>query len=497
MSLYKENYKMTKHSPTPDIISISSHNKIEILGPAELKTLKKGTYQLLAEVGVFYPSEKALKIFADHGADVDWDTKIVRIPPDLVDKAMATAPREFVLGGREPRFDLTLDGSRSYLTTDGCGVHVIDLETREKRSSKKADVAMMARVGDALPMVSFFWPMVSAQDHGLTAPLHECHAGLTSTLKHVRGGTTVYPELAPYLVEMATVVSGSESERRKRPPICANICGIAPLSHDEHGIETALIYSEAGIPVSFMAMPTMGSTAPASVLGAIVQGDAESVSAMVLTQLAHPGAPVFHSIITSLMDPRTGGYIGDMPLPVNFIAVQMAHAWGVPSLGGGSFSSDAPDISWQSAFESGFGGSQIPLAGGDLCGYLGLMNSSMVIYPEQIILDAEIAMNVYETYKAFEFKDLDENLDVIREVGPQGHYLRQKHTRSHIRDFHFSPFFGKQDQEGNLREPREIALDKFKEIEKNHHPEPLPESSLKELDKILAAADKKAMELGS
>ena len=488
---------MEQYSKTPDIISISSHHKIEILSPSELDTLKKGTYQLLAEVGVKYPSEKALKIFDDHGADVDWESCIVRIHPDLVDKAMATAPRDIVLGGREPRFDLTLDGSKSYLTTDGCGVHVIDLHTREKRASSKADVAMMARVGDAIPMVSFFWPMVSAQDFGKAAPLHECHAGLTNTLKHVRGGTTVYPDLAPAIVEMATVVAGSEKERRLRPPVCANICTIAPMAQDAHGIETALIYAEAGIPISFMAMPTMGSTAPASVLGAIVQGDAESVSAMVLMQLAYPGTPVFHSIITSLMNPRTGGYIGDMPLPVRFIAVQMAHAWGVPSLGGGSFSSGAPDIGWQSAFEAGFGGAQIPLAGGDICGYLGLMNSSMIIYPEQIMLDAEIAMNVYETYKAFEFKDLDLNLDVIREVGPQGHFLRQKHTRTHMRDFHYSPFFDQPDQEGNLREPREIALENFKELEKNHHPEPLPESSLKEMDKILAAAEKTASKLGS
>ena len=488
---------MGKYSRTPDIISISSHHKIEILSSSEIDNLRKGTYQLLAEVGVSYPSKKALTIFADHGAEVDWDTNIVRISPDLVKKAMATAPRNIVLGGREPRFDLTLDGSCSYLTTDGCGVHVIDLETREKRASRKSDVAMMARVGDAIPLVSFFWPVVSAQDYGKTAPLHECHAGLTSTFKHVRGGTTIYPELAPYLVEMATVVAGSESERRKRPPICANICGIAPLSHDEHGIETALIYAEAGIPTSFMAMPTMGSTAPASVLGAIVQGDAESVSAMVLMQLAYPGAPVFHSIITSLMNPRTGGYIGDTPLPVRLIAVQMAHAWDVPSLGGGSFSSDAPDIGWQSAFQAGFGGVQIPLAGGDLCGYMGLMNSSMTLYPEQILLDAEIAMNAYETYKAFEFKDLDVILDVIKEVGPQGHYLLQKHTRTHMRDFHYSPFFDQLDQDGNLREPREIALENFKEMENNHHPEPLPESTLKELDKILAAADKKASDIGS
>jgi trimethylamine--corrinoid protein Co-methyltransferase len=232
-------------------------------------------------------------------------------------------------------------------------------------------------------------------------------------------------------------------------------------------------------------------------LGALVVGDAEVLSAMVLMQLAHPGAPVFHSIITSLMNPRTGGYIGDVPLPVSLIAVQLAHAWNVPSLGGGSFSSDAPDIGWQSAFEAGFGSVQIPLAGGEICGYLGLMNSSMILYPEQIILDAEIAMNVYGTYKAFEFKDFDKTLDVIKTVGPMGHYLRQKHTRVHMRDYHYSPIFHQLDTEGKLREPRDMAIEGFKKIYDTHQPEPLPDDVLKEMDLILAAADRTAEELGS
>ena len=132
-----------------------------------------------------------------------------------------------------------------------------------------------------------------------------------------------------------------------------------------------------------------------------------------------------------------------------------------------------------------------------MCGYMGLMNSSMIIYPEQIILDAEIAMNVLDMYREFEFNELDLALDVIKDVGPQGHYLRQKHTRTHMRDFHYSPFFHQQDEDGKTRDPREIALDNFKTLEQTHYPEPLPESSLKEMDQILAAADNIASKLGS
>jgi trimethylamine--corrinoid protein Co-methyltransferase len=354
---------------------------------------------------------------------------------------------------------------------------------------------MMARVCDALPLLSFFWPLVSAQDYGRTAPLHECHAGLTNTLKHVRGGTTTHPRLAPYIVELATVVSGSEDERRRRPPINANICTIAPLAQDTHGIETALIYGEAGIPISFMGMPTMGSTAPASILGAIVEGDAEVVSAMVLMQLAFPGTPVYHSIEASLMDPRTGGYITDLSIPFSVMTVQLAHAWGVPSLGGGSVSNDAPDISWQSGSESGSGSALIPLAGGEICGYMGMMGSSMILYPEKVILDNELCQSAFDVYKDFEFSEMDMALEVIKEVGPRGHYLRQRHTRDHIRDFRYSPLMPKKDDQGNLIPTRDLALEEFKRIFATHQPEPLPDHTLKEMDKILASAEKTAKDL--
>jgi trimethylamine:corrinoid methyltransferase-like protein len=118
---------MEPYSETPDIVPFPTSFKSELLTQADLDTLKGGTLRLLDEVGVHFPSRKAQEILADHGAKVDMDTEIVRIPPDLVQKAMSTAPRSFVLGGREERFDLLLDGGCSYLATDGTGVHVIDL----------------------------------------------------------------------------------------------------------------------------------------------------------------------------------------------------------------------------------------------------------------------------------------------------------------------------------------------------------------------------------
>jgi trimethylamine:corrinoid methyltransferase-like protein len=59
------------YSETPDIIPFSSPHKMKVLSPSELQTLQNGTLYLLSEVGVYFPSVKALRIFADHGANVN------------------------------------------------------------------------------------------------------------------------------------------------------------------------------------------------------------------------------------------------------------------------------------------------------------------------------------------------------------------------------------------------------------------------------------------
>jgi trimethylamine--corrinoid protein Co-methyltransferase len=83
-------------------------------------------------------------------------------------------------------------------------------------------------------------------------------------------------------------------------------------------------------------------------------------------------------------------------------------------------------------------------------------------------------------------------LDVIANVGPRGHFLAQKHTRVHIRDFRLSPLLRQENVDGNPRDPREVALEEFKRLDKTHHPQPLPREALAELDRILAAAEREA-----
>jgi hypothetical protein len=151
--------------------------------------------------------------------------------------------------------------------------------------------------------------MVSAQDFKRSAPLHEMDASWNNTVKHVQSETVMGEIPCRYAVEMGTVMAGSKEELRRRPTFSLTVCTIAPLVQDTHGIEGALVLAEAGVPVGFLAMPTLGTTAPATMAGALVMADAEVISACVLMQLHAPGAPVFHSIMQAWADPRSGAYL--------------------------------------------------------------------------------------------------------------------------------------------------------------------------------------------
>lgn len=478
-------------SLTPPLQPVRPARPYHLIDEKQVAQLAEGTLELLDEVGVHCPSEKCLRIYADHGARVDFDSKIVRLSPDLVRDSLASAPRYYTMGARSPAVDLHLDGTALYCATDGCGVETIDFETRQRRSSRKRDVADMARVADALSSIGFYWPMVSAQDHPAIAPLHELDASFNHTIKHVQSETVMGEELGRYAVEMARVIAGDEETMRTRPPLSLLVCCIAPLGQDKEGMESALLFAEAGLPVGFMSMANVGATGPATLAGTVVAGDAEIVSALVLIQMAHPGAPVFHSFMPGVMHPRTGGYMattweGTLLYP---IGVEMAHHWGVPTLAG-IFATDGMVPGWQSAGDAASSFLLCALAGAETGSGLGLLESCNLLYPESIILDSDIYHRIRTEAAGLDVSREAQALDVIKEVGPRGLFLKHRHTREHLRERKMSELTGPAQTSGKMRDPVEEARVKVENILREHCPEPLEEVQQKELTRILSAAER-------
>jgi trimethylamine--corrinoid protein Co-methyltransferase len=290
---------------------------------------------------------------------------------------------------------------------------------------------------------------------------------------------------------MATVLRGSLEEVRNRPPISLIFCAIAPLVQDKEALEGALVLAEAGIPVVLMSMPTVGTTAPVTYAGALTLADAEVISATVLLQLATPGARIFHSTLQARADPRTGGYAA---YPLNararFAPVEIAHHWGMPALGG-AFGTDSAELAgWQSAAEVGNDPLLVSLAGAEIVTGLGLRDTYTLLYPEAIILDRDIYQQARSALLGMEINPETLAVDVIAKVQRGGHFLGEKHTRKHMRTAMVRSNAQELGATGQYRDPVEVAREKLSWIIEKHHPEPPPADVQKEIDRILAAADR-------
>lgn len=475
----------------PALEPIRSAYRLQYLTDEQLDQLQDATLHVLENVGVKFPSEKALRVLKQHGAQVDQDTQTVKIKRDMVFNAMKTVPRYFVMGARTPEYDLRLEDGVTYFTTDGCGVEVADLDTGQYRASRKSDVGMMARVADYLPSIGFYWPMVSAQDFGRTSPLHELDAGWNNMVKHFQSETIMGEREARYAVEMATVIAGSKEELRRRPPLSSLICTVSPLMQDQPGIEAAMIFAEAGIPVGFLSMPTLGTTAPATQAGALVMADAEIISAVVLMQLMFPGCPLFHSMMQAWADPRTGGYVSyPRDARGRYGVVEMAHHWGMPSLGACYGTDSAVTGTWQSAAEPALDTFLAGLTSPEIVTGMGLSRTYTRLFPEQIILDDDLYQRARAYLQRMDVNDETLALESISNVGPGGHFLGQKHTREHMRTSLVRGVTHQLDENNKYRDPHEVARERVKWIIENHKPDPLEAGQQAELTRILAAADK-------
>ena len=92
----------------PALEPLRSAFRVQYLTDEQLDKLQNATLEILENVGIKFPSEKALNVFAEHGAQVDRVNQIVKIKRDMVFNAMKTVPRYFVMGARVPEYDLNL-----------------------------------------------------------------------------------------------------------------------------------------------------------------------------------------------------------------------------------------------------------------------------------------------------------------------------------------------------------------------------------------------------
>ena len=414
---------------------VGPRRPLRMLAAGDVERIHEASLEVLADVGVMFHSQRALDVLEAHGAKVDRETTVARIPAATVAEALQTLPAAFTLGGRTPEFDLPLDGHHVYLASDGCATFVRDADGTV-RPSVKQDVYEAARVVDGLPNLSATSAIVSAQDAPETSRvLHEFDACMRASRKHsivvsIKDATEAEP-----LIRMAEAVTGGSAELKARPTFSAIVCTVSPLHQERFGMDLAFALAAAGIPVWLYPMPIIGATAPATPAGAAVVDNTEVLAAITAVQLACPGAKLVYAGGPTALFMRTGAYFANVPeaLMLRAAQAQMARFYGLPAgLGWGGTKAKQPEA--QAAYENTLGMALEMAAGADFLFGAGLLDSVQQLSLEELVVADEVFGMVTRLARGVTVDRENLAVDLIEKLGFEGGYLFEPHTRAHIRE---------------------------------------------------------------
>jgi len=469
---------------------------IEFMSAEDRKKIHEATLEVMEQTGIRIHSPVARKSLQRAGAVVDEKTHDVKFPEGLVESLMRTIPKKIVLAGRSGEYDLPVDGTHSYYTTDGCGISVWEQKTKYRRLSTLEDIRRTAVISDWLPYVSIYEPMVVAHDVSKESHvLHGMRVSMENTSKHILTESTTNPDEARAQVKMAAEIVGSVEELRKRHYISAMVCTISPLTLDGLATDAAMVWAENHVPVHITGMSQTGISGPATLAGTLVVNHAETLGLACAMQAHSAGAPLLYGSVLSSMDPKTGSYMGGSPESTILCAgaVEMAYHCEIPNSTGG-FGSGAKVPGAQASLENSIMAMTSAMVGGEVVNGLGVPDGSTLLSYEQLIIDNEIAAMVGKIFGGLEVNRDTMAVDMIKKIGIGGTYLTQLHTMKHMKDFYMPMLWDSEPFDSWVKKGGKDVLDvageKAEHILKEHKPERLEERTSTRLAEIVAGFEK-------
>lgn len=475
--------KIFKQDDTPGRALFSS------ISAEECQRIHEASLEILERVGARLFLDEAVSLLKKAGASVS-DGNLVRIKPDLVEKALATVPKTTALYDRHSNPALFLGGDRCYYGPGSDCLNIIDHRTGQRRKPVLKDLMEGVSLCDTLPNIDFLMSMMLPTDvAGTAADRYQMEIMLTYSTKPIIF-VSYGMEGCKDAVEMAEAVAGGAEALRERPFLTCYINAISGLRHNTEALEKLVFLAEKNLPSLYIPASTAALSSPVTPAGAVALDFAGVLMGLVISQLVREGAPVIvPGMPQGTFDMRT--LVTSYCEPERILPQAMAHFYGLPMFAIGGVS-EAKLGDQQAAAEAAMSLVVETLTGSDIIHDLGYLESGLTFSFIQLVLCDEMISWVKAYTSEIKVNEETLALDVIAEIGPDGEFLDTDHTLRHYKERWYPTIFERATyqawSEKGGKSFSERAREKIDGFLAQHKPERLPTSAEEEIERILARA---------
>jgi trimethylamine--corrinoid protein Co-methyltransferase len=469
--------------------------RIQFLSQETIERIVAEAYDLLSDPGVRVHSDRAMRLLAEHGAEVDFEAQVAHIPADMARQAVETAPSSFYLYDADGQPAVHYGDDDVQFDPGSAAIEIVDHGARHSRDPVTADFVRFIKLADGLGALDAVATSLVCTDVPQdVSDLYRLYMVLLYTRKPVVTGAFAI-ETWGVMKDLLVAVTGSEEALAEKPRAVFDVCPSPPLLWSDITCENLMDCAQYRVPAELVSMPLTGATAPATLIGSVVQHAAECLSGVTIHQLVNPGAPIVWGGSPAAFDMRTG----TTPMAaIETIMIDCSYAevgkyLGLPThayLG----MSDAKIVDTQCGFESGIGAVLAALTGINMISGPGMLNFESCFSLEKLAIDAEIVGMAKRLVKGMVERETPLALDIVRQVGHAGNFLVTDHTRRWFREELFIPspvvdrdFRRDWASKGRLS-AAERAHRRVEEVIAAYKPKDLPAEVVRELESITLRA---------
>lgn len=390
---------------------------------------------VLCRLGVTIHNQAALTLLGDHGAEVDNARLHVRFTPDLIDRAVRDAPAGFKLYDVLGEEAVDLSGMNVNYTPGSAALNILDGASGRMRRPTTADYVRYVRLMERMTHIaSQSTAFIPADVPEKISDGYRLYLSLLHGEKPVVTGAFTI-EGFTVMKDMQVAVRGSEVALKAKPLTIFSCCPTSPLKWSEVTCQNLLDCARYHIPVEFIAMPLSGFIAPVTLVGTLVQHTAETLSGLVISQLASPGTPILYGGSPAIFDiryetPPMGAIETEM---IDCAYNEIGKFLGLPTQAYTALS-DAKQLDAQAGLETSMGATLAALSGINNISGPGMLDFESCFSLEKLVVDNEICGMTRRMLAGIEPKEDFPSLPHFEELLGEGHLLIARHTRTYRKD---------------------------------------------------------------
>jgi trimethylamine:corrinoid methyltransferase-like protein len=470
--------------------------RLELLSPEQADAVVADAFAVLANVGFQVDNADGRALLREAGVAERGGRFFAA--EEAARGALATAPSQITVYDREGRATLELGCGRVQFNPGSAALWILDPETGRRRPPVTSDLRRLAWVTDACGHIAGQSTALVPSDVPETVgDRWRLFVALLNGTKPVVTGTFA-KDAFTVMHALLVAVRGGTRQLEERPLAVFDCCPSPPLRWSDLTCQALVDCARAAIPAELVSMPLGGATAPVTLREMVVQHAAESLSGILIHQLARPGAPIVWGGSPAAFDMRHGttpmGAIETMMVDV--ANAQIGRRLRLPTHAYMGMS-DAKAIDWQTGTESGLGVVLAALGGVDLVAGPGMLDFESCQSLEKLVLDDVICGMALRLDRGIAHDSATQAVDLIGELVALGGFLGHRHTRDNFRRELFIPprlverGTYEQWEAAGGRHAAEVAADEVRAIVARGNPAPVAADLRRELASIVAADARK------